>query len=132
MRIAHVIAPRADANRPVLEYAWDAIVAMSRLTEHEVEAIIPTPLALMRKQRWPRELETNLANLEPHPTLIPYPPIPRRSIETASAAIALQLLRRPKAKRPHLIQGSLLDEAGYMAVDAARVLGCRSIAVAHG
>lgn len=132
MRIAHVIAPRADATRPVLEYAWDAVIALSRLTEHEVEAIAPVPLALFRKKRWPAELDEKLRALEPHPTLISYPPLPRRSIEAASAAIALHLLKRPHSKRPHLIQGSLLDEAGFMAVDAARVLGCRSIAVAHG
>jgi glycosyltransferase involved in cell wall biosynthesis len=132
LRIAHVVFPRADANRPVLGFVWDAIDALSRERDLEQEILIPLPLGPLRKKKWPSDIESRIAALSPAPKIVPYLPLPSRSIESATAAIALHLLARPLSKRPHLIQGSLLDEAGFAAAEAARIIGAKSIAVAHG
>jgi glycosyltransferase involved in cell wall biosynthesis len=139
MRVAHVVFPRADAMRPVLDFVWDAIVALSHQPGIELEALIPVPIKALRFARglrgakaWPAELDDKLALLSPRPVLIPYLPLPKRSIESAAAAIAVHLLRRAASDRPRVLHGSLLDEGGFAAVDAARVVGSLSIAVAHG
>jgi glycosyltransferase involved in cell wall biosynthesis len=130
LRVAYLVFPRRDPLFPVLTFVWDAIEALCTLGQVELEVLIPLPL--LRRGTWPKDIEQRLSALSPPPVLVPYLPLKNRSIEAAAGAIALKLLRRPRDRRPHLIQGSLLDEAGYAAVKAAEVLGCRSIAVAHG
>lgn len=130
LRLAHVVFPRRDPLFPVLTFVWDAIEALCTLGQVEVEPIIPLPL--LRRGTWPKDIEARLLALTPRPTIVPFVPMKGRSIEIAAATIPAWLMMRPAEKRPHLIQGSLLDEAGYAAVTAARVLGCASIAVAHG
>lgn len=47
-------------------------------------------------------------------------------------ALSAYLMRRPRAGRPQVVQGSFLDEGGYTATAIGRVLGVPSVAVAHG
>lgn len=95
-----------------------------------------TGQSLVRKLRgalgWPEDLEARLLALEPRPTLVPYLPLPRRSLEAAAVAIATRLVARKKSERPAVLHGSFLDQGGFAAVTAARILGVPSIAVAHG
>jgi glycosyltransferase involved in cell wall biosynthesis len=132
-----------DPIRPVLGFVWDAVRALAAAPDLELEVIMPVPLraaqsaqAIVRrlrgKQAWPEGHEQKLAALDPKPTLVPYVPIFRRSIESATIAIAAQLLLRPADRRPRVIQGSFIDEAGFVAASVARVIGASSIAVAHG
>lgn len=131
--IAHIIFPRARLVRPIPEFAWDAVRAMTETNDLEVEVLIPVPARSVRRYAgWPEEIEAQLNELRPRPTLIPYVPIPRRSIESATVALSLHLMRRPRASRPRVLQGSFLDGGGFSAVMAARVLDAKSIVVAHG
>lgn len=141
--IAHVVFPRADPVRPVLDFVWDAASAIAATRDLDVDVLVPIPhrhtrgpQATMRrfqgKSAWPEDIEERLRNLDPRPTLVPYVPLPRRSLESAAIALALHLVARRRAGRPVVIQGSFLDEGGFAAATAARVLGCASIAVAHG
>jgi glycosyltransferase involved in cell wall biosynthesis len=142
-RIAHVIFPRPDPVRPVVGFVWDAVHALAALPDLEVEPILPLPMRAARglsswarkrrgRSQWPGDIEERLAKLDPRPTIVAYPPLPDRSIEMAAVAVAVRLSLRSRADRPAVIHGSFLDEGGYVAVCAARVIGSRSIAVAHG
>lgn len=141
--IAHVVFPRPDPLRPVLGFVWDAIRALASAPDLEVDVLMPIPAkpargpqAVIRQIRgaspWPADIESALGELDPRPILIPYVPLPKRSIESATFALSAHLLARNRALRPRLIQGSFLDEGGFAAAMAARVAGSRSIAVAHG
>lgn len=139
--IAHVIFPRPNLLRPVPEFAWEAVRTLLATDDLDVDVIMPVPAisraqGVLRRWRgarpWPQGLEERLSALEPRPTLVRYLPLPRRSVESATAAIATHLLRRPRAGRPDVLQGSFLDEGGFTAAMAARVLGVPSIVVAHG
>lgn len=143
MRIAHVVFPRPEGVRPVLGFTWDAVQALSDDPDLDVEVLMPVPArgtragqSLVRKLRgalaWPEDLEARLLALEPRPTLVPYLPVPGRSLEAAAVAVAAKLVARKKAERPAVLHGSFLDQGGFAAVTAARVLGVPSIAVAHG
>ena len=131
--IAHVVFPRPNRERPVSELAWDAARRVAEAPELEVEIIVPVPMArgLTRKD-WPDDIEQILSNLDPRPTLVPYIPVPRRSIESAAASLSAHLVARRRARRPSVLHGSFLDEGGYAAVSAARALGISAIAVGHG
>lgn len=141
--IAHVVFPRPVAARPVREVVWDAVRAVAQSRALEMEVLIPVPARAARKlagasralrgaAHWPEEFEAVLGALEPRPTIIPFPPIPFRSVEAAAATVAATLIARRRAQRPALLQGAFLDEAGYIAAEAARALGVPSIASAHG
>jgi glycosyltransferase involved in cell wall biosynthesis len=132
--IAHVIFPRRSLLRPVPEFAWEAVQALARTDDLDVDVLMPLPIAQARQlqKKWPSGIEARLLQLVPQPTLIPYLPIPRRSTESATAAIATHLMRRPRAGRPRVLHGSFLDEGGFAAAMAARVLDAPSIVVAHG
>jgi glycosyltransferase involved in cell wall biosynthesis len=118
----------------VPEFAWEAVLALARTEDLDVDVLMPLPLAQVRsmQRRWPSGIEARLLQLVPRPTLIPYVPIPRRSTESATAAIAAHLMRRPRAGRPRVLHGSFLDEGGFAAAMAGRVLDAPSIVVAHG
>lgn len=142
-RVAHVIFPRPGSIRPVLDFPLDAARALLDAGGLDVEVLVPIPHPLarslqssLRRERgaspWPADLDLRLSTLSPRPTLVPYLPVPARSIESAAAALALHLALRRPADRPALVHGSFLDQGGYAAVAAARVLGVPSIAVAHG
>jgi teichuronic acid biosynthesis glycosyltransferase TuaC len=119
--------------RPVPEFAWEAVEALAHTEDLDVDVLMPLPIAPLRKlRRWPDGIEARLSSLVPRPTLIPYVPLPRRSTESATAAIATHLLRRPRAGRPRVLHGSFLDEGGFAAAMAGRVLDAPAIAVAHG
>ncbi len=141
--IAHVVFPRLNTLRPVPEFVWDAVQAAAATRDLDVSVLMPVPLGVARKIQglsrkirgsndWPSDLEARLLALSPRPVLVPYLPLPRRSTESAAAAVAAYLVRLPRAGRPRLLQGSFLDEGGYAATAAARVLDCASIIVAHG
>ena len=141
--VAHVVFPRSSALRPVHEFAWDAVRAVADTADLDVTVLVPVPARVMRtaqsasRQRrgarpWPRDLDACLAELTPRPVLVPYIPIPRRSVESATAAVAAALVVRPRASRPQVVQGSLLDEGGYAATRIAHAVGARSIVAAHG
>lgn len=125
------------------EFAWEAIVQLQKLQNLEIEVIMPVPQrrlrnlqSILRKSKgaraWPEDLDHTLLALKPKPTLIPYLPVPHRSIESAVAAISVALIARSKDQRPRLLHGSFLDEGGFAAAQVAQVIGCSSIAVAHG
>lgn len=141
--IAHVIFPRPSLLRPVPEFAWDAARILAGTRGLDVEIILPVPHPAAAKlqglsrtvrgaRAWPEGLEEVLRALDPKPTLVHYLPLPLRSIQGATAAVAATLLSRRRAARPALIEGSFLDEGGYAAAVAAKAIGARSIAVAHG
>lgn len=125
------------------EFVWDAVRAVAKSRALELEVLIPVPARAARKlasasrafrgaAHWPEELEEILSALDPKPTILPFPPIPFRSVEAAAATVAAHLIARRRAQRPALIQGAFLDEAGHIAAEAARALGIPSIASAHG
>ncbi|MGF1511060.1 MAG: glycosyltransferase family 4 protein [Myxococcota bacterium] len=135
-RIIHVLLPRAETLRPVLEYAWNGAAAVG------AEVWIPVPARPVRRphrwwgritgrRRYPADLEGALERLRPTPRLIPYLPVPGRSLQSAAAAVALKL-RRSNPASPTVLQGSILDEGGYVAVQAGRWMGVPTVAVAHG
>lgn len=141
--VAHVIFPRASRVRPVPEFAWQAAAALTQTSDLDVTVLMPVPAAAFRRlqgwasavrgtQAWPEDLDAVLARLEPAPVLVPYVPMPRRSTEAAAIALAAYLVRRPRAGRPQVVQGSFLDEGGYAATAIGRVLDVPTIAVAHG
>lgn len=141
--IAHIIFPRANPERPVPEFAWEAVRSLYSTPDLDVNVYVPVPAGVfkalssrMRMRRgaaaWPKGLDMALRRLEPRPTLVPYVPVPRRSTESAAAAVAAHILRRPRARWPELVQGSFLDEGGYAATRVARVMGVPSVVVAHG
>ena len=141
--VAHVIFPRPSLTQPVPESVWQAAAALTRTPDLDVTVLMPVPTAAMRgvhgwarRMRgaapWPEGFDACLERLDPRPTLVPYVPLPRRSIESATIALATYLVGRPRAGRPQVVQGSFLDEGGYAATAIGRVLGVPSIAVAHG
>ena len=143
VRIAHIIFPRPSILRPVPEFAWQAIEQLSKQARFDIEVIMPVPQRHFRwaqsviratkgARGWPDGLDEALLKLDPKPTLVPYLPVPRHSIESAVTALSVALIARPKAMRPSILHGSFLDEGGYAATQVAEVLGCPSIAVAHG
>ena len=129
--------------RPVPEFAWQAVEQLQKTENFDVEVIMPVPhrhlrwaQSVMRANKgaraWPADLDEALMKLTPRPTLVPYLPVPRRSIESAVAALSVAMIARPKPERPALLHGSFLDEGGYAATQLGQVLNCPSIAVAHG
>jgi glycosyltransferase involved in cell wall biosynthesis len=141
--IAHIVFPYPHAERPVAEFVWDAVRHVSEAPDLDVEVLMPVPLAPARAwasrlrtvrgaAAWPDELEAILAKLDPKPTLVRYVPLPRRSIESATAAIATALIARRRARRPVVLHGSFLDQGGYAAAVAARALDASALVVAHG
>ncbi len=141
--ISHIVFPRPDRVRPVPEFVWSAIEALSGTGDLDVEVLMPVPsrrLATVHhayrqargRATWTQEAEAELGRLEPKPTLIRYVPLPWRSTESATAALAAAMLKRPSASRPALVQGSFLDESGFAATRVARVVGCPSVVVTHG
>lgn len=137
--IAHIVFPRPNAVRPVPEFTWEAVRALTRTQDLDVDAILLVPVrtarglqGLIRETAWPKNLDEQLRKLEPSPTLVPYLPIPGRSVESAAAAASAYLMRRPRAGRPKVVQGSFLDKGGFVASMVARVLNVPSIVVAHG
>lgn len=132
--IAHVVLPAAKALRPAPEFVLEAAQRMADTRGVDFELFMPVPLTWLAStsRGSHRAVLEALATLEPKPTLIPYLPLPRRSIESATAALAARLVARPRIRRPALLQGSFLDGGGFVASQVARVLDCPSIAVAHG
>ncbi|MEQ9540261.1 MAG: glycosyltransferase [Deltaproteobacteria bacterium] len=141
--IAHVIFPRPNLLRPVPEFAWEAVRAHAQTDDLDVAVYMPVPVRAIQKLHgkvrarrgaapWPDGLEEALLALEPRPKLVRYVPVPRRSTEVATAAIAAHLLKGPRARQPAVVHGSFLDEGGYAASQVARVLGGPSVVVAHG
>ncbi|MCC7381541.1 MAG: glycosyltransferase [Deltaproteobacteria bacterium] len=141
--IAHLVFPRPNLLRPVSEFAWDAAAVMAAERGFDLEVLMPVPVEAARRLAslsrglrgatpWPEGFDARLVELEPKPTLVPYLPLPRRSIEAATAAVSALLVARRRAQRPAVLHGSFLDEGGFVAAMAARAIGASSIAVAHG
>ncbi len=141
--IAHIIFPRANPERPVPEFAWEAVRCLHGSRDFDVSVYIPMPIrpfrawsSKMRQRRgaagWPEGLDMALKRLEPRPHLVPYIPVPRRSTEAAAAAVAAYILTQSRARWPLMVQGSFLDEGGYAATRVAKVMGVPSLVVAHG
>jgi glycosyltransferase involved in cell wall biosynthesis len=141
--IAFVVFPRPNLERPVPEFVWDAIELTAAERAFDVEVILPVPHAAARRLQaarrarrgaagWPDGIDARLAALEPRPTLVPFVPVPERSIEAAAVAVAVHLVARRRAQRPSLLVGAFLDEGGYVAAHAARALGVPSLVTAHG
>jgi teichuronic acid biosynthesis glycosyltransferase TuaC len=138
VRVAHVVMPRPDAQRPVLEFVWAATRALHADPRVDVRTIVPVPRlaarAIQNRARrgkgaapWPLDLEARLAGLEPRPEVVPYWPRPGGSLEAAAAAAGRALGRWPQRWL-----GSILDEGGYVAARAGRSRGIGAVAVAHG
>lgn len=109
----------------------------------EVEPIVPLPAEALRQlsnlsrrsagaQPWPPGLQHRLRELKPIPTLVPYVPVPGRSLQSAAASVSLHLFKRPVHRRPNLLLGSMLAEAGFVAAKSGAALGVPAIAVGHG
>ena len=141
--VAHVIFPRPSRTRPVPEFAWQAATALTQTPDLDVTILMPVPARAMRKAQswvrglrgsagWPEGFDEVLKRLDPQPVLVPYLPMPRRSIESAAIALAAYLVGRPRAGRPQVVQGSFLDEGGYAATTIGRVLEIPAVAVGHG
>ena len=141
--VAHVIFPRPSRTRPVLEFAWQAATALTQTPDLDVTILMPVPARALRKAQswvrglrgsagWPEDFDDVLKRLDPQPVLVPYIPMPRRSIESAAIALAAYLVGRPRAGRPQVVQGSFLDEGGYAATTIGRVLEIPTVAVGHG
>ncbi len=142
--IAHVLFARPSLLRPLPEFALEAaraVAAADPELELELLVLLPHPrLAALTDARrrargaapWPEGLADALDAVKPRPSLVHFPPMPGRSTEAAAAALATHLLARPAHRRPELIHGSFLDEGGFAATIAARVIGARSLVVAHG
>lgn len=141
--VAHIILPAPRTTRPIPEFVWDAAFIAAQSRGLDVEVLMPVPHRALRRLQsigraargndtWTSDIDRALCALKPTPTLIPYVPIPQRSIESATAAITAHLIARPRAGRPAVIQGSFLDSGGYVAATAGRAIGVASIAVAHG
>jgi glycosyltransferase involved in cell wall biosynthesis len=129
VRVVHILVPRRDRVRPLLEYAWSA----ARAVDAEIVCPLPDPRwravhNLERRRRgrppWPADLERHL----PPGSVVPFVPLPGRSLDAAAWAVARRLADQPI----DVVQGSILDESGYVAVRVARWLGTASVAVAHG
>ncbi len=142
-RVAHVLFPRPSLERPLSEFAWDAAKGIADSDDFDVEMILPVPAKRLarlsnasRSSRgaapWPDGLQACLQELSPRATLVPYPPVPGGSTESAAAAVAANLIARKRSARPDLVHGSFLDEGGFVAAAAAKAIGCASVAVAHG
>jgi glycosyltransferase involved in cell wall biosynthesis len=132
--IAHVVLPAAKSLRPAPEFVLEAAQKLKETRGLDLELLMPVPFTWLLPQpvgRGQRLIEA-LRALEPRPTLLPYVPLPRRSIESATAALATHLVTRPRVRRPSLLHGSFLDGGGFVATTVARVLEVPSIAVAHG
>ncbi len=138
-RVVHIVFSRPSISRPVSEFAWEAARVVAEADDCDFEVLVPVPMPIFRKlssfsrqqkgrAAWPSGLEDALLRLTPTPTLVPFPPIPRTSIEAATAALAIPLAKR----RVDLIHGSFLDEGGFAAAWLGKVLRAKSIAVAHG
>lgn len=141
--VAHVIFPRPSLLRPLPEFALEAARRLGQARGLDVDLLVPVPINAARKLQsvarslrgarpWPDALDETLATLEPKPTCVPYVPVPGRSIESATAAVCAALIRRQRAARPAVLQGSFLDESGFTAAMAGKAIGVPSIAVAHG
>jgi hypothetical protein len=93
--VAHVILARPNPTRLVLPFVWDVAAALTGRDEIALEVLLPVPMRVVRRasswsrrlrgaSAWPADIEARLATLEPRPTLVPYLPVPRRSIEMAA------------------------------------------------
>lgn len=125
------------------EFAWEAVRAHQNTEDLDVAVYLPVPVRSVQRlhgrvrrargaEPWPDDLEDALLALEPRPKIVRYVPMPRRSTEVATAAIAAHLLKGPRASQPAVVHGSFLDEGGYAAAQVGRVLGVPSVVVAHG
>lgn len=143
VRVVYVIFPRHSPIIPAPTFAVDSAQCLARVAGLDVEVVMPLPLRFLRRlqsrsrrargaRAWPTGLEEVLLRLEPRPTLVPYLPVPLRSVESASLAIATMIRLRPPDQRPHIIIGPFLDEGGFAATAIARYTGANSIAVACG
>ena len=104
----------------------------------DVEVLVPVPYSVMRglhgrlraargAHPWPDDLEAAFADLDPRPTCVAYAPIPRRSIESAAASLAMRFVKLSIAVRPRVIFGTDLEEGGYAAAVIGHVTGCPSV-----
>lgn len=143
LRVAYVIFPRHSPIIPAPTFAIDSARCLAGVAGLHVEVVMPLPLRFLKRlqsrsrrargaRAWPTGLDEVLLRLEPRPTLVPYLPLPQRSVESASLAIAAMIRLRPPDERPHVIIGPFLDEGGFAATTIARYTGAKSIAVACG
>jgi len=138
LRVAHVVMPRADPERPALEFVWAATRALRRDPRLEVRTIVPVPVAWARRiqnavrrargaRGWPLDLDERMTRRAPCPELVPFLPRPSASLDAAASAVVRRL-----GRWPHRILGSILDEGGYVAARAGHQLATPAVAVAHG
>ena len=136
IRIGHILMPRRSVTRPVLEYAWAPIRALSGVPGFSCEPIVllpyPDHLAGLGRTKWPPGLRDALSKLDPSPSYVLSPRVPRLSLEFSVGAICASILKRPRAERPHVLMGSILNESGFVAACAAKVLKIKSVVSAHG
>lgn len=135
VRVAVIVVPRPDRERPVLEYAWSPVRALDGLVTVVPIVVVPRVSAWTEPVRkrlgrrlWPPELAAVLHRLRPAPRLVPYFPTPGRSLQVAARQVASALASDP----PDVLMGSLLDEAGYVATAVGARLSRPAIPVAHG
>jgi glycosyltransferase involved in cell wall biosynthesis len=141
--IAHVIFPQPSVVFPVPEFSLAAARGLAGSRGLDVEVLMPLPHKAARRlqdwsrrrrsaRAWPPGIDEALGQIEPRPTLVPYLPVPGRSVESATVALAAALIARSPSARPVVLSGAFLDQGGFAAAMAARTLGASSIAIACG
>jgi glycosyltransferase involved in cell wall biosynthesis len=138
-RVGHIVFPRPSALRPVSEFQWQAVESLFDDPNVDPSVWMPVPSSLLRplhgwiqrvrgRSHFSPALIDRLRSLRPAPTLVPYCPVPGRSIESAAWALARAL----SSVSLDVVQGSFLDEAGFVASVIAKEGGAKALVVGHG
>ena len=85
--------------------------------------------ALRGDSGWPAELEKQVQASISRTSFVSYAPLPNATVESATFALAVELIRRPSSKRPKILYGSTLDIGGFAAVQVAKSISCTSVVV---
>ena len=76
---------------------------------------------------WPQELEQQVEGSLSKTSFVSYAPLPKATIESATVALAIELIRRPVNRRPRILYGANLDLGGFAAVQVAKSISCASV-----
>ena len=85
--------------------------------------------ALRGDSGWPADLEKQVQSSISRTSFVSYAPLPNATIESATFALAVELIRRPSSDRPKILYGSTLDMGGFAAVQVAKSISCTSVVI---
>ena|GEM_PF-4168896 len=85
--------------------------------------------ALRGEAGWPAELEKQVQASLSETSFVSYAPLPNATVESATFALAIELIRRPSSERPNILYGSTLDIGGFTAVQVAKSISCMSVVI---